>query len=314
MNKKLTLPQTILITLTCIAMVLAIFDVPGLAMLTPVVSAMFVVITMMSDSKGIFVSVVMVVLALIFFINPVYIFDVSLNCIMPSIVMGIIFKKALENNENKYEPIFSGIIAFILGIIANYVLLKYLFNVDMIKQFTDMLKDSLAGQMNLVQEIAGGDVELTEKALIESTLNMMPIILFSRAMILAIVNYFLAIFMLKRMMKVDLGEIKFSKIYLPGNAVMISFIAYVLILLLELVKAPLNTNLILLNVQAIFYILFFLQGISLLIFYLKKWLKEKSFMKFSLAFVSMGLFGIFGISLIGMVDTIFDFRKVKIAN
>ena len=46
-------------------------------------------------------------------------------------------------------------------------------------------------------------------------------------------------------------QIKFSRFYLPGNAVLTSFILYILIMLLEILKTPLYTDLILMNLETI---------------------------------------------------------------
>ena len=123
MNKKLTLPQTIIITLFCIMMILAIFNMPQLGIFSIGVSALFVVIATLSDSKGIFISIAMVILGLVFFIKPISIFDICLNFIIPGIIIGIITKNVLNHREdNKYNPIFMGTIAFIVGLIANYLI------------------------------------------------------------------------------------------------------------------------------------------------------------------------------------------------
>ena len=142
----------------------------------------------------------------------------------------------------------------------------------------------------------------------------MPLILFSRAILLAILTYFLAIFTLKKIKRIDLNklkEIKFSRFYLPGNAVMTSFVLYIVILLLEMFNTPLYTDLILMNLEMIFYILFLIQGVSVAIFFTKKWLRSGQLIKIILGIIAIVLFGVMGISILGMVDSIFDFRKVK---
>lgn len=300
-------------------MILAIFDIPGLSILTIGVSSLFVVIATLSDSKGIFISIAMVILALVFFINPVYIFDICLNCIIPGIIIGIITKNVLnyKNNDNKFEPIFAGTIAFILGLIANYLISKYLFNINILEEFTSVMKAQLSTQIGAIQESVStltSAPKITEESIIQTILNIMPLILFSRAILLAILTYFLAIFTLKKIKKIDLNdlrEIKFSRFYLPGNAVLTSFVLYIVIMLLEMFNTPLYTDLILMNLEMIFYILFLIQGVSVAIFFAKRWLKGGQLIKVTMVIIAIVLFGVMGISILGMVDSIFDFRKVK---
>lgn len=106
-------------------------------------------------------------------------------------------------------------------------------------------------------------------------------------------------------------QIKFSRFYLPGNAVLTSFILYILIMLLEILKTPLYTDLILMNLELIFYILFFIQGVSVAVFFGKKWLKSGQIIKFTMGVMAILVLGIMSISILGMIDTIFDFRRVK---
>ena len=257
MNKKITLPQTIVITLFTIIMILVAVNIPALSILTISVSSLFVVIAALSDTKGIFISFAMVILGLIFFIDPVYIFDICLNFVIPGIIIGIITRNILNYKEdNKYNPIFMGTIAFILGLIANYLVSKYLFNINMLEEFTSVMKTQLSTQISAIQESVSSLASvsnITEESIIQTVLNIMPLILFSRSIMLSILTYFLAIYTLKKIRKNDLKEklmqIKFSRFYLPGNAVLTSFILYILIMLLEILKTPLYTDLILMNLE-----------------------------------------------------------------
>ncbi|WP_370837721.1 DUF2232 domain-containing protein [Intestinibacter bartlettii] len=319
MNKKLTLPQTIIITLFCIMMILAIFNMPQLGIFSIGVSALFVVIATLSDSKGIFISIAMVILGLVLFIKPIYIFDICLNFIIPGIIIGMITKNVLNHREdNKYNPIFMGTIAFIIGLIANYLISKYLFNINILEEFTSVMKTQLSTQISAIQESVStlaSVSNITEESIIQTVLNIMPLILFSRSIMLSILTYFLAIYTLKKIRKNDLKEklmqIKFSRFYLPGNAVLTSFILYILIMLLEILKTPLYTDLILMNLELIFYILFFIQGVSVAVFFGKKWLKSGQIIKFTMGVIAILVLGIMSISILGMIDTIFDFRRVK---
>ena len=152
---------------------------------------------------------------------------------------------------------------------------------------------------------------ITEESIIQTVLNIMPLILFSRSIMLSILTYFLAIYTLKKIRKNDLKEklmqIKFSRFYLPGNAVLTSFILYILIMLLEILKTPLYTDLILMNLELIFFI----QGVSVAVFFGKKWLKSGQIIKFTMGVIAILVLGIMSISILGMIDTIFDFRRVK---
>ena len=175
------------------------------------------------------------------------------------------------------------------------------------------MKTQLSTQISAIQESVSSLASvsnITEESIIQTVLNIMPLILFSRSIMLSILTYFLAIYTLKKIRKNDLKE-KFSRFYLPGNAVLTSFILYILIMLLEILKTQLYTDLILMNLELIFYILFFIQGVSVAVFFGKKWLKSGQIIKFTMGVIAILVLGIMSISILGMIDTIFDFRRVK---
>ena len=72
-----------------------------------------------------------------------------------------------------------------------------------------------------------------------------------------------------------------------------------------------TTKKAIMNLELIFYILFFIQGVSVAVFFGKKWLKSGQIIKFTMGVIAILVLGIMSISILGMIDTIFDFRRVK---
>ena len=151
----------------------------------------------------------------------------------------------------------------------------------------------------------------TGGVIVDTFKHIIPTILFFRGMISAIIIYFVEIYALKRMKYGSFDEIKFRNFYLPGNAIVISFILYLLMLGLSYIKTPLYTDAIFLNLQMVFNFMFIVQGIAVSIYFIKKWLKNGINKKVFIGAMCVGIFGMTGISFIGMVDSILDFRNVR---
>ncbi|MGL4913609.1 MAG: DUF2232 domain-containing protein, partial [Romboutsia sp.] len=130
--------------------------------------------------------------------------------------------------------------------------------------------------------------------------------------ILSIIIYLTEIFILKKFKYVNDEEIKFRNFYLPGNAILISFLMYLFMMLLSTMNTPLNTDAIFFNLQMVFNFLFIVQGISVCIYFIKKWIKQRVSLKIVIGAFCVGIFGVMGVSFIGMVDSILDFRNVRI--
>ena len=65
---------------------------------------------------------------------------------------------------------------------------------------------------------------------------------------LSIIIYFIEVFT-QKIKYGDLSEIKFRNFYLPGNAIVIYFILYLIMILLSYIKTPLYTDAIFLNLE-----------------------------------------------------------------
>lgn len=109
----------------------------------------------------------------------------------------------------------------------------------------------------------------------------------------------------------DLSEIKFKNFYLPGNAIVISFVLYLLVMGISYMKTPLYTDAIFLNLQIVFNFMFIIQGIAVCLYFINKWLKQGIDKKLFIGVLCVSIFGMTGISFIGMIDSILDFRKIR---
>lgn len=318
MNQKLTLPQTIFITIVSIILITTTLFIPGMSILMVLALALIVVIGALSEKKEVIASISVVILSLVFMTHISNVLNISLNYIIPATIIGIITKKVLAygNKDNKYEPIFLGSIVFMLGLVLNYLISKYLLDINLLESFKSIMKEQLSTQISSIQESMSSlqtisATEINEDFIIKMFLNLMPMILFFRAIFLSIFIYFLGIFILKKIKKVNLDDVKFSKIYLPGNAILISFVLYIIIMLLKIVNFPLSMDLILFNLEMAFSILFLIQGMAVSIFFIKKWMKNGVLIKAMFGIAAIVLFGIPSISILGMIDCVFDFRKVR---
>ena len=311
MNKDLRLSKVLPIVILAIILILISLNVPQLSLLLLLIPIIFALIGTLSNIKDNIILSIITFLILIFFTKITYALDIFINSIIPGTIIGIIAKKVLnEQNSNKYEPVFVGSIVLILSVIVHYIVSKYIFRVDILDEFIQIFSKSIDTQKNLIQYTFTNDL-LSEEQIINTFRNVIPSILFFRSMILSIMIYLIEIYALKKIKYGNLEEIKFKNFYLPGNAIAISLVLYLLILGLSYIKTPLYTDAIFLNLQIVFNFMFIIQGISVSIYFIKKWIKNGIDKKVFIGAVCIGIFGMTGISFIGMIDSMLDFRKVR---
>lgn len=311
MNKDLRLSKVLPIVILAIILILISLNIPQLSLLLLLIPIIFALIGTLSNIKDNIILSIITFLILIFLTKITYAVDIFINSIIPGTIIGIIAKKVLSKQDsNKYEPIFVGSIVLILSVIVHYIISKYIFSVDILDEFIQMFSKSIDTQKSLIQYTFTNEL-LSEEQIINTFRNVVPSILFFRSMILSIIIYLIEIYALKKMKYGNLEEIKFENFYLPGNAIAISLVLYLLMLGLSYIKTPLYTDAIFLNLQIVFNFMFIIQGISVSIYFIKKWMKNGIDKKVFIGAVCIGIFGMTGISFIGMIDSMLDFRNVR---
>ena len=313
MNNKLRLPQVSLIAALGILLCLITVYVPMLSILSIAVPVPYAIIGTLTDNKYSILSLIVTLFILMFTVNPLY--SVSV-CIM-SIVPGLFIGSAIRNNKeddnfNKFEPIYVGTIVTMICVIVFFFIANIVFKTNILDDFMNIVKESINAQV-AIMENAGMVLKEGFKSsdIVNYINNMLPTILFLQGMIVAFIIYALEIFILKRIRMVNIRLPKLTDFYLPGNAVTVSFTLYILVLFMDLIKVNLYTDLIMLNLQLVFNFMFMLQGISVSIYYLKKWIRGGSLKMIFMSLLILSVFGFMGISFVGMLDSIIDFRRVR---
>lgn len=306
MNKDLRLSKVLQIVILAIILILISLNISQLRLLLLLIPVPFALIGTLSNLTNSIASLMIIFLALAYMIKPIQAMDIFINSIVPGLIIGIIAKKVIrEKDSNKYEPIFMGSIVFIIAIIAYYFMYKYAFKIDILNEFLQILDKGLESQKDVLKS-AGNELLKSD-----TFRKIIPSVLFFRSMILSIIIYLIEIFLLRRMKYDDLSEIKFKNFYLPGNAIVISFVLYLLVMGISYMKTPLYTDAIILNLQIVFNFMFIIQGIAVCLYFINKWLKQGIDKKLFIGVLCVSIFGMTGISFIGMIDSILDFRKIR---
>ena len=313
MNNKLRLPQASLITALGILLCLMTAYVPMLSILSMAVPVPYAIIGTLTDNKYSILSLIATFFILMFTVNPLYSVSVCIMSIVPGIFIGsAIRNNKEEDNFNKFEPIYIGTIVTMICVIVFFFIANIVFKTNILDDFMNIVKESINIQVSIM-ESAGMVLKEGFKAsdIVNYINNMLPTILFLQGMIVAVIIYALEIFILKRIRVVNLRLPKLTDFYLPGDAVTVSFTLYIFVLFMDLIKVNLHTDLIMLNLQLVFNFMFMLQGISVSIYYLRKWIRSGSLKMIFMSLLILSVFGFMGISFVGMLDSIIDFRRVR---
>lgn len=217
-----------------------------------------------------------------------------------SVGLSYMIKKKFKT----YQIITGGIIISIVSIVITINVIAYITGVSVVGQvesyFAEMIKVAQqVGLPNSQTEILKNRIE-TAKLTIPSTM-----IIFS--IFNTYINYWVSVAILRRLGH-NISKIpKFKYFRLPGNVVTgslvivlcTSFIWYMQIFYYKTIA---------INVMSLLMFIFFMQGISVIIYLLDK-TKLNKVLKFFIIIFAMLYVPI--ISLVGFIDAIFDLRKLK---
>lgn len=314
MNDKTKLTQAAILTAVAIIFCIATAYIPFLGLLMVVIPVPYAIIATMTGHKYALISAIASFFILILTVNFVYALNLVVMSMLPGIAVGYMINKDsnIDDRNKNFKPIFFGTVAFLISTIVFFTISKALFNIDLIEQFSKMLKTTVETQFAIMEStniIQKGDI--APKDIINVMQNTIPTMLFACSIIASLITYYVEAFILRRIKRLNYKLPKFSDFYLPGNAIITSLLLYLLTMFLSMLNIGLYTDAIILNLQLIFSILFLLQGISVSIYFIKEW-RKKSPSKIGFAIMAVFLLsGSMILSFVGMLDSAIDFRKVR---
>ena len=187
--------------------------------------------------------------------------------------------------------------------------------VNIIGQLEDNFKQIINVQVEMLESMELTNYEiLRTKDLLESgykyMLWILPAILIIFSLFISYCNYYISVLTLR---KIGIGVVnipRFSKFRLPSNILAGTAVMFLCVLLIKGFKLPYYET-IFLNLGVIVWVMFLIQGLSVIDFYLIK-LKLNLIIRI-IFIIIMGVLAPVGtlISLLGITDIVFDFRKFR---
>ncbi len=313
MNNRVRLTQASIIAAIGIIISLITVYVPMLSILSLLIPVPYAMIATLTDNKYSFLSLVVTFFILMFMVNPLYSVSICLMSVLPGIAIGAMAREQLNQGEsNKFEPLYAGTIAVVVCTIIFAIVAGFIFKTNLYENFVTLVKETINLNFEAIK-VAGINLPegINASSIVDFFVNLLPVVLFLQAILVSFIAYYIEVFILKRIRIVNLPLPKFADFHLPGNAVTTSFMLYMIVLFIGLIGINIHTDLIMLNLQFVFNFMFMIQGLSVCIYFFRKWIKQGSIKLILTYSLIIFIFGFMGISFVGMLDSIIDFRKVR---
>ncbi|RKD22214.1 Uncharacterized conserved protein YybS, DUF2232 family [Caminicella sporogenes DSM 14501] len=228
-----------------------------------------------------------------------------------SVVVGYMIEKKFSAGKT----IFYGSIASIMASIISLTLLSYISGVNIIQTIEESFKMSNDLYNALLKNIAANPSKIEEvKKSLEYAQNMaimlVPSSVIFSSIIITYINYIISGAVLRRMGYYIAKPRKFSQFRLPKNILMGTVIILVSTYLVRNLKT-IDFETLFANVLYIFFIIYFVEGLSVIWFFLEK----RNIGKGLRVFITIILLSIPSMAMIimfiGLADIIINIRKIE---
>lgn len=222
-----------------------------------------------------------------------------------------VFKGVIINRFATIRVILVSILIFFLTSFIYYFVVREVFGVDIVANWKVQMDNILEV---LKHNMSSAELGYLEKSgTLEALLDMgvvYTVFTFLKSVFISMVLYFIGLPLYTRLYSKKIVHIGVDRIYLPGNPVIVLFVSLLILFFIGRVYEDLRVDSIINGYVSIMSILFFIEAVSLVIYILRRWVRIKSKINWiilALIIIFMGVFP--GLSLIGMLDNMINFRR-----
>lgn len=229
--------------------------------------------------------------------------------------ISLVIVYGLKTRRRPVEILTSSSAVFFISLLLFLGYIQKSTGTNLIISMEEIFRQTLNMQLGLFEEMDLTNYEILRyKDLFESGYKyliwILPSIFILFSMFLSFINYYLSVLILR---KTGIGIVtipRFSKFKLPNNFLLGIIIMFIAVYIFKSLNLP-HYDTLFLNVAVFIYFMFVIQGLSVIDFYLVK-AKLNLVLRSILIFV-ISIAAPIGtvISIIGITDTIFDFRRLK---
>lgn len=205
-----------------------------------------------------------------------------------------------------------------VSILLFYSITQNITGINIMAQLEESFNQMLNSQVGLFKEMGFTNFEILKTAgQLQGTyryvLWVFPVIILATSLFTSYANYYLSVIVLRRSGLGIISIPRFSKFRLPNNIMPGVIIMFIITYIFRAFNLSLSEPLML-NVVTLIWIMFTIQGLSVLDFmFIKLGFKLLLRMFFLVAILLLGPLGTL-IFLIGVMDSIFNFRKFNRSN
>ncbi|QUH25168.1 YybS family protein [Serpentinicella alkaliphila] len=302
-TKNKPLVEAGLIAAMATIFVLVTIFIPVLTILVFILPVAFIILGIRYPIRYTVLSLITVCIITGFFTEVVY----SLFLFVIFGPIAIVMSYLMSKKRNEFEVIIAGTIAASVSWFIAIHIISIVSGINILDQIAYIFKESIYAQLDMLNQM-NLNSELRINEAINYFISIFPALIIIQSMIVSVINYYLSISVLRRTNQYAGTTPTFSSFKLPKHIIMGFFLLSALAYLSQYVQGIYYENL-LHNITALFMFLLFLQGISVVLYFMEKSNLNKVFKVFILVVVILMRTFLTFVALAGFIDAIFNVRK-----
>ncbi|HHV38262.1 MAG TPA: DUF2232 domain-containing protein [Tepidimicrobium sp.] len=229
--------------------------------------------------------------------------------------LSIILSYTIERRRKSLEIISISTLFLFISFLLIIIIMRGMTGVNLINQLEDRFAQLLDSQMNALRNMDLSSYEMLKigdglESIVRYTILIMPSIMIISSLAMAYLNYLISVLILRKFGYGIVSIPKFSKFQLPSNILLGTGIMFIGTFILKGLKLFYYET-ILLNITVLVSFIFFVQGLSVVDHkFVEKGLPVILRIAIILFFAVLLPFG-WIISILGLLDVIIDFRKLR---
>ncbi|OPJ55433.1 YybS family protein [Alkalithermobacter paradoxus] len=300
------LTESAIVSVIGIVFALMCTYLPVLNLLTSLTGLVYVVITFRNGVKYGILSVVISSFIISLIVDPIYSLTLGLIFFLPGVAIGY----GLYKSEKPFYAISLGFIVSIVVTIIYTRAASVLFGVDLIESTIEMIKEASEIQNKMLEDL-NLENQISNIDIVEFISTVIPSMIAISSIIMSFINYYLSIFVLKKIKSFNRELPTLKEFTLPGNVSLGISIIFLLTIISRNLKWIYYQTLVT-NITIIFFFLFLLQGIAVFSYFIDKVKTKRAFKNLLIILgILIGPMILNMISLIGLLDSILNFRKIR---
>ncbi len=230
--------------------------------------------------------------------------------------LSIFIQYTIEKEYKSSHVLLFGAGIVLISLFLRFIILEYTLDIDVTNEMEVFIRKFFENSMKNIENRGLSNNEVLQfrdmfKSVSDYLVVVIPTMIIVFSFIISYINLLLLSIILNKIgyKKFKMG--KFMYFRLPSNIILGSAVMLIGSFIIKYLKI-LNYNTIFMNMSFILSIVFFLQGLSLIIYWVSNMKVNKAIKIIVMIIVIINIPFLSGIlSMLGVIDVIFDFRKLK---